>query len=193
MTVLAAPLLTLLTVFAAGVWPLDPTPVVVGDFAPPATPYGAGHRGVDLAGDVGQDVVAAAPGRVTFAGSLAGRGVVVVDHGPTRTTYEPVEATVSGGDLVVAGARIGTLERFGSHCWPAACLHWGLIEGETYLDPLSLVGAAPVRLLPLVQVRADGTDSCTVPTVPPGQSITVPTVSRCQWLRLLPNDTWNAG
>jgi murein DD-endopeptidase MepM/ murein hydrolase activator NlpD len=149
MTVLAAPLLALLTVFAAGVWPLDPPPVVVGGFAPPTTPYAAGHRGVDLAGDVGQDVVASASGRVTFAGSLAGRGVVVVDHGSTRTTYEPVEATVRVGDLVVAGARIGTLERFGSHCWPAACLHWGLIEGETYLDPLSLVGATSVRLLPL--------------------------------------------
>ena len=40
-----------------------------------------------------------------------------------------------------------------SHCFPAACLHWGLIEGtgdgQVYLDPLSLVGGGPVRLLPL--------------------------------------------
>jgi murein DD-endopeptidase MepM/ murein hydrolase activator NlpD len=105
---------------------------------------------VDLAGDVGQPVRAAAPGRVTFAGRLAGRGVVVVDHGGTRTTYEPVAASVAVGDTVYAGATLGRLELFASHCFPRACLHWGLIEGaEHYLDPLTLVGAGPVRLMPL--------------------------------------------
>ena len=93
---------------------------------------------------------AATGGRVTYAGSLAGRGVVVVSHGTTRTTYEPVEAGVKRGSVVPAGAVIGTLQTFGSHCAPGVCLHWGLIEGETYLDPLTLVGAGPVRLLPLV-------------------------------------------
>ena len=80
---------------------------------------------------------------------LAGRGVVVVDHGDTRTTYEPVTASVAVGTPVAAGDQVGTLERAGSHCFPRACLHWGWIEGETYLDPLRLVGAGPVRLLPL--------------------------------------------
>lgn len=130
-------------------WPLSPTPVVVSGFDPPVSAYGAGHRGVDLAGVPGQDVLAAADGRVTFAGSLAGRGVVVVSHGATRTTYEPVLADVRVGTVVTAGQRLGILESFPSHCAPAACLHWGLIEGETYLDPLTLVGAGPVRLLPL--------------------------------------------
>ena len=38
----------------------------------------------------------------------------------------------------------------GTHCLPAACLHWGLRAGDTYLDPLQLVGGPmPVRLLPL--------------------------------------------
>ena len=100
-------------------------------------------------GAVGQPVLAALPGAVTFAGPLAGRGVVVVDHGATRTTYEPVAATVTVGTPVAAGAQVGTLELAGSHCFPRACLHWGWIEGETYLDPLRLVGAGPVRLLPL--------------------------------------------
>ncbi len=134
---------------AEGVWPLDPQPAVVEGFAPPLSPYGAGHRGVDLAGRAGQVVRAAVGGRVTFAGSLAGRGVVVVAHGATRTTYEPVRASVAAGDVVAAGDRLGTLQSIASHCAPAACLHWGLIEGETYLDPLTLVGAGPVRLLPL--------------------------------------------
>lgn len=132
-----------------GVWPLQPVPEVVDDFDPPDSPYGAGHRGVDLAGSVGQPVRTALAGTVSFAGSLAGRGVVVVAHGPTRTTYEPVSASVSVGDSVDAGKRIGTLQLSGSHCFPRACLHWGWLEGETYLDPLRLVGAGPVRLLPL--------------------------------------------
>ena len=76
----------------SAVWPLLPAPEVVAGFDPPATRWGAGHRGVDLAGAPGQPVRAALAGTVTFAGSLAGRGVVVVDHGATRTTYEPVDA-----------------------------------------------------------------------------------------------------
>lgn len=132
-----------------GVWPLVPEPTVERGFEPPDDPWGAGHRGVDLAGRPGQPVRAALPGRVSWAGVLAGRGVVVVDHGATRTTYEPVDASVTVGSIVAAGDGLGTLALAGSHCLPRACLHWGWIEGETYLDPLRLVGAGPVRLLPL--------------------------------------------
>lgn len=136
-----------------GVWPLRPEPEVVAGFDPPASPYGPGHRGVDLLGTPGQAVRAALPGTVSFAAPLAGRGVVVVDHGDTRTTYEPVSARVGVGDRVGAGDVIGTLALVGSHCFPRACLHWGWIRGETYLDPLRLVGAGPVRLLPLWRDR----------------------------------------
>lgn len=137
------------TVPNAGVWPLLPRPEVVAGFDPPAQDWNAGHRGVDLRGAAGQTVRAAKSGQVTYAGRLAGRGVVVVAHGDTRTTYQPVDATVHVGDTVTTGQKIGVLTTFGSHCWPRTCLHWGLIRGETYLDPLTLVGAGPVRLLPL--------------------------------------------
>lgn len=136
------------------VWPLSPRPAVVRAFSPPLSRYGAGHRGVDLAGTEGQRVLAAVPGRVTYAGLLAGRGVVVVDHGATRTTYEPVTAGVAVGAQVAAGDVLGTLTASASHCSPGACLHWGLIEGDVYRDPLSLVGAGPVRLLPLPVPRS---------------------------------------
>jgi murein DD-endopeptidase MepM/ murein hydrolase activator NlpD len=115
---------------------------------------------------VGQQVHAALAGVVTFAGRLAGRGVVVVDHGSLRTTYEPVGASVQVGDRVGAGEVIGRLQLFGSHCFPGACLHWGLIEGrDHYLDPLTLVGAAPVRLLPLGGLAQQGPPS--LPARPP--------------------------
>ncbi len=142
-------LVTIVLTLGTGVWPLAPRPEVVDEFNPPIEQWGAGHRGVDLLGHPGQAVLAAESGEVVFAGMLAGRGVVVVSHGTTRTTYEPVTAAVRRGDAVRAGQRLGSLEAFGSHCWPRTCLHWGLLRGEVYLDPLTMVGAGPVRLLPL--------------------------------------------
>ena len=134
---------------SASVWPLDPRPTVVKHFDAPEVRWGAGHRGVDLAGSMGQPVRAIDGGRITFAATLAGRGVVTVTHGGIRTTYEPVERSVSRGDVVAPGQVIGRLQLWGSHCLPAACLHHGALRGETYLDPLTLLGAAPVRLKPL--------------------------------------------
>ena len=132
-----------------GVWPLSPTPEVVHDFDPPDDPWGSGHRGVDLAGTVGQPVHSAMAGTVAFVGHIAGKPVVTVTHGETRTTYEPVASALEVGTTVAAGQRIGSLELPFSHCFPSACLHWGWLDGETYLDPLSLVSDGRVRLLPL--------------------------------------------
>ncbi|GAA4802529.1 murein hydrolase activator EnvC family protein [Nocardioides caeni] len=151
MRLLIAALALAVGVDPTGVWPLLPAPEVVRAFDPPAEPWGPGHRGVDLDGRVGQPVRSALPGRVVFVGRIAGRGVVVVSHGSTRTTYEPITARVEKGDVVSAGTTIGALDLAGSHCLPRACLHWGWIEGDTYLDPLRLVGLRPIRLLPLWQ------------------------------------------
>ncbi len=137
-------------------WPLDGLPAVTRRFDPPATPYGRGHRGVDLATVPGAAVRAAGPGVVSFAGTLAGRGVVAVRHADgLRTTYEPVAATVPVGVRVAAGAQLGTVGGGHLGCPAAACLHWGLLRGRTYLDPLSLLGVGPVRLLPLAGAAPD--------------------------------------
>src|SRR5689334_7739906 len=90
-------------------WPLDPVPRVVRGFEPPDSPYGPGHRGVDLAGALGQPVLAIGPGRVAFAGSVGGRGVVIVDHGVLRSTYQPVLPGVRTGATVAAGQQLGAL------------------------------------------------------------------------------------
>jgi murein DD-endopeptidase MepM/ murein hydrolase activator NlpD len=126
----------------------DPIQVLRG-FAPPAQRWMSGHRGVDLAAPSGGVIVAAGAGVVTFAGTLAGRGVVTVTHGALRTTYEPVRATVVVGDRVQAGQPIGTLDSGPAHCLARSCLHWGLLRGDTYLDPLSLLRRGPSRLLPV--------------------------------------------
>lgn len=136
-----------------GIWPLTPEPDVVRPFEPPPDPYASGHRGVDLAGAPGRAVLAALPGTVGFAGSIGGKPVVTVLHGGRRTTYEPVVASVERGQPVAAGDVLGRLVPTDGHCFPATCLHWGLVvgngDGEQYVDPLSLVGSGPVRLLPL--------------------------------------------
>lgn len=134
----------------AGQWPLQPRPEVAQRFDPPTEDWGAGHRGVDLSGHVGQPVRASMAGTVTFAGPIAGKPVVTVTHGDARTTYEPVSASVRKGDTVAASEVIGHLTLPFSHCFPESCLHWGWLRGDTYLDPLLLVGErGPVRLLPL--------------------------------------------
>ncbi|MEU5688005.1 peptidase M23 [Streptomyces venezuelae] len=142
----------------ASTWPVGARPPVVRGWSPPATAYGAGHRGVDLAAAAGSAVRAVAPGRVSFAGRVADRGVVAVEldgtgDPPLRTTYEPVRATVKKGDEVSAGDAVGFLERPTGHC-PTSCLHWGLRRARTYLNPLTLLPPwllrhGPSRLLPL--------------------------------------------
>ena len=130
--------------------PVAPPPVVLTAFTAPPNRYGPGHRGVDLAAVAGSQVLAAGAGTVVFAGPVAGRGVVSVEHvGGLRTTYEPVQPAVRAGDRVVAGQRIATVHPGHPGCTPATCLHWGArLPDRTYLDPMSLLGPWRVRLLP---------------------------------------------
>ncbi|GAA0721889.1 hypothetical protein GCM10010199_28770 [Dactylosporangium roseum] len=120
-------------------------------FESPPDPYAAGHRGVDLAGEPGAQVLSAGTGVVAFAGPVAGRSVVSVDHpGGLRTTYEPVDPAVRAGTVVAAGTPLGALHAGHPDCPAAACLHWGLRAGDTYLDPLRRLRRGRVRLLPLI-------------------------------------------
>lgn len=135
-----------------------PAPLrVTQPFTPPTTRYGRGHRGVDLAAPPGTPVLAAGAGVVGYAGLLAGRGVVTVLHADgLRTTYEPVDPVVTVGERVSAGQVIGRLAWGHAGCAAAACLHWGLLRGSDYLDPMRLLGAGPVRLLPFWGVPPGG-------------------------------------
>ncbi|SEG86995.1 Peptidase family M23 [Thermomonospora echinospora] len=128
-------------------WPLSPDPQVLRGFSPPLSPWGPGHRGVDLVATPGQAVYAAAAGQVSFAGYVAGHGVVVLTHGVLRTTYLPVIPSVRTGRHLPVSARLGTVQDLPGHCGPLHCLHWGLRHDLRYLDPLSLLRPG-VRLLP---------------------------------------------
>jgi murein DD-endopeptidase MepM/ murein hydrolase activator NlpD len=133
------------------VWtpPVDGGLRVTRPFDAPESRWGAGHRGVDLAAAPGTAVRAAGDGVVLFAGLVAGRPVVSVAHGDgLRTTYEPVDPAVRAGQRVGAGTVLGVLLPGHPGCPAAACLHWGLRRGETYLDPLLLLRPPRLRLLP---------------------------------------------
>ncbi|MFF7156533.1 peptidoglycan DD-metalloendopeptidase family protein [Streptomyces sp. NPDC008139] len=141
-------------------------PAVLRAFEPPATPYAAGHRGVDLRAGPGSVVRAAAPGEVTFAGKVAGTDVVVLrldrPDASLRVTYEPVRGTVAVGTRLAAGGPLGVVTDSAVHRSPG-CLHWGLLRGDVYLDPLTLLPpwllrAGPSRLLPVFGAAAGGTE-----------------------------------
>jgi hypothetical protein len=160
------------------VWPVGVRPAVVRGWQAPPSKYAAGHRGVDLAAPDGAEVRAAAAGRVSFAGRVAGRGVLSITLAatgdpPLRTTYEPVRALVAKDEAVAAGQVVAVLESGAYHCPATSCLHWGLLRGEEYLDPLSLLPPAlrhrgPPRLLPVFGVPPSAPGAGFVPT--PGVS-----------------------
>lgn len=130
-------------------WPIRPPLRVIAPFLAPPTPYSAGHRGIDIAATAGAEVRAPAAGIVTFAGPVAGRGVVAIDHGSgIVSAIEPVAAGVAAGASVEQGDVLGTVAA-GGHC-DGTCVHFGVrLHGE-YVSPLLLLGGVPrAVLLPL--------------------------------------------
>ncbi|MCU1456358.1 MAG: Peptidase [Actinomycetia bacterium] len=114
---------------------------VVRPFVTPVSFYGAGHRGADLAAPIGTPVRAAGPGRVVFAGTVAGSQHVVVLHaGGLRTSYSYL-SSVTGheGDDIDAGGIVGLSGTDPDS--PVPALHFGLRVGDTYVDPMLLFRA----------------------------------------------------
>lgn len=136
-------------------WPIRPTPVVTRPFEQPPTRYSAGHRGIDIAGDVGTPVYSPASGIVHFAGAVGGRPVLSLEHlGGVLSSFEPVDSVLVAGDTVAAGDVIGIVSGpSASHC--DNCLHFGVREDGEYVSPLKFLGGiAPAVLLPTRKLPA---------------------------------------
>ena len=117
-------------------------------FKAPPEPWLSGHRGVDLEATPGTPIRASMSGTIAFAGQVGGRPVVSIQHADgIRTTYDPVISRRSRGDVVGRGDIIGVLanENEATH---GPGLGWGAKIGESYIDPLTLLGRSEVRLKP---------------------------------------------
>jgi len=117
---------------------------IVSPFDRPQHTWLPGHRGIDLAAEVGEPVRAVADGVVAFAGMVAGRGVVSIQHGQLRSTYEPVEPAVIAGSIVEVGEALGRVG--GAAHAGCRCLHLGARRGDEYVDPSWLL-RSPSRLV----------------------------------------------
>ena len=132
-------------------WPLRTERKIVGAFDNPPENWLPGHRGIDIATANGRTVYAPGPGTVTFAGDLAGRGVISITHGWFRTTYEPVTPSVVVGQYVKKDQAIGRISPGVSHCGSSTtgyCLHWGMRTDYHYFNPLILISAKG-KLIPI--------------------------------------------
>jgi murein DD-endopeptidase MepM/ murein hydrolase activator NlpD len=139
---------------ASGSWTWPVVGPIVQGFDPPTSPFGSGHRGIDIATAAGTPVVAPAAGTVTFAGMVAGHLFVTIDHGGgLESTYSWLSAvSVRKGDVVATGdsvARSGS----GHPGDLVPSLHMGVKLHDVYVDPLSYLSPLSVsgfiRLAPL--------------------------------------------
>ena len=123
-------------------WPVDAARSVLRPFTAPPTRYAAGHRGIDIAGEV---VLAPADGVVHFAGVVVDRPVLSLDHtSGVLSSYEPVITHLRTGDTVHRGEVIGVV--LPGHC-AKTCLHLGVrIDGQ-YVSPLTFLGGIPRSVL----------------------------------------------
>ena len=133
-------------------WPVASPHHIERPYLAPATPYGTGHRGIDIAAGEGAQIRAPAGGTVAYVGVVVDRAVITIDHGGGwKSSYEPVspaDASLGVGTQLAEGEVFGVRSR--SHGTCGACIHLGVrLHGE-YVSPLLLLSSpAPSVLLPM--------------------------------------------
>jgi murein DD-endopeptidase MepM/ murein hydrolase activator NlpD len=107
----------------------------------PFTGEEAVHKGVDFAGNLGDEVVAVAAGVVTWAGVRPGYGKLIeISHGNGLSTrYAHNEKTlVSVGDAVTRGEPIALMGSSGRSTGPH--VHFEVLKNGRQVDPLTFIG-----------------------------------------------------
>jgi murein DD-endopeptidase MepM/ murein hydrolase activator NlpD len=144
---------------ADGSWAWPVRGPVIHAFDPPETPFGSGHRGIDVAAPIGTAVVAPEAGVVAFSGRVGGELFVTLDHGGGLTsTYSWLSETlVREGDVVPRGAPIARTGR-GHAGATVPHLHFGVRLDGVYLDPMDFLESPGVsefiRLAPLSEAAS---------------------------------------
>jgi murein DD-endopeptidase MepM/ murein hydrolase activator NlpD len=139
---------------AAGTWLWPVSGPVIQGFDPPDSPYGSGHRGIDIAAPVATEILAPESGTVTFAGKVGGQVFLTIAHGGgVASTYSWLsKLLVRKGDLVARGQPVA-LSGAGHPGDLVPSLHMGVKLGTAYADPLAYLApldlAGFIRLAPL--------------------------------------------
>jgi murein DD-endopeptidase MepM/ murein hydrolase activator NlpD len=114
-------------------WPLE-AGIVSSEFGPR---WGKFHAGIDIAADVGEPVLAAAPGTVIYAGDgLSGYGKVVIIRSDVNTTTlyaHNSDLDVHEGDVFKQGARIAKVGSSGRSTGPH--VHFEIRSGDRAVNP----------------------------------------------------------
>jgi len=129
--------------------PRPAIPLVWPILAPIGDPFGPRgdrfHMGVDLVAAMHEPVVAAAPGRVTWAGPMAGGwgNLVTITHaGGVRTLYAHLsKIDVKVGDWLAAGTLVGLVGATGDATGPH--LHFEVRVRGAAVDPLRALVPLP--------------------------------------------------
>lgn len=121
---------------------------VVDPFRPPAHIGGPGNRGLEYGGTRGDYVSAAADGWVLFAGPVAGRKAITIQHNDgVRTTYT--------GLAEIWVVRDQYVRRYSAIAVAAGNLHFGARIKNHYLDPQILIDASESTVRPILIPRPD--------------------------------------
>lgn len=124
-------------------WPIAPA-ATVRPYVAPDTPYGRGHRGIDLVATAGTVLRMPFDGQVSFVGRVVDRTVVTVTDGSEWSlSMEAVESNLSIGDRISRGSVLGHVT-VGPHC---TCLHVGVRWRGMYVNPLLVFDSIPRAIL----------------------------------------------
>lgn len=121
--------------------PMPPVrgPIIQHFVAPPCERC-AGHRGITIATQSGQAVVAVLPGTISYVGEVAGLTYVVQVIRPgVKVTYGWLtpQVQMSVGDEVTRGQVLG---------WAGEKTYLGVRVGGVYVEPLRYLGLSGTRL-----------------------------------------------
>lgn len=113
------------------------------DYLAPASEYAAGHRGLDILVELGEQLLSPVEGQITFADKLVDRDVITVTAPDgKRYSFEPACPLKTLGATVTKGEPIAThclaSDSYKYHC--DKCVHFSARSDFGYLSPLYLLG-----------------------------------------------------
>ncbi|MGH3142816.1 MAG: murein hydrolase activator EnvC family protein, partial [Gaiellales bacterium] len=146
LAVVAAAVAMLALAPTAHAWTWPASGEVLSPFVYGGDPYAGGqHRGIDVAGDGEEAVLAPASGVVSFAGTVGANGKVVAVEtagGYAVTLVHVGSIAVSKGDAVREGAVVGSIGPSGTPEHRVPYVHLGIrvaSDPNGYVNPLTLL------------------------------------------------------